>query len=183
MRRFEIDADASPHRRVGGVNPFVPGAVHLPLPLHVGDVDDRRENLALVGAAQREALVDAMERLDALLVHRGGYWIGRNRHGENEVVVHDGAAASRRQAWKALDHGCLPPSIYFAITGIRVRHRSLPATPSRSRSALRILTPAPRIASGPCFAQIRVAISRTSATAVNAARMHRPCRWHADRCR
>src|SRR5882672_2434408 len=58
MRRFEIDADAGPHRWILRIDPFVPGAVHLALPLHVGDVDDGREDLAFIRAAQREALVD-----------------------------------------------------------------------------------------------------------------------------
>src|ERR1700716_4160346 len=105
MRRFEIDADAGPHRWILGVDPFVPGAVHLALPLHVSDVDDGREDLAFIRAAQREALVDPGERLCALLVHRGGDRIGRDRHGEHKVVVNDGAAAGWREARKATDHG------------------------------------------------------------------------------
>ena len=63
MRRFEIDADAGPHRRIPGVDPFVPGAIHLALPLHVGDVDDGREDLALVRAAQRKALTHLIKGL------------------------------------------------------------------------------------------------------------------------
>src|SRR6202043_946337 len=98
---------AGPHRWIVGVDPFVPGAIHLALPLHVGDVDDGREDLALVRAAQREALVDAGERACALLVHRGGHRIGRDRHGEHEIVVNDGAAAGWREARKGIDHDWL----------------------------------------------------------------------------
>src|SRR5258708_10989349 len=107
MRRLELEADAGPHRRIFGVYPFVPGAVHLALSLHIADIDDGREDPALVRAAQREALVDARERLHGLLIHRGRHGIGRDRHGEHEAVVNDGAAAGCRQARKAADHGLL----------------------------------------------------------------------------
>src|ERR1700722_19287930 len=107
MRRFKLDADAGAHRRIFGVDPLVPGAVHLAFLLHVGDVDDRREDFAFVGAAQCEALVDATERLDGLLVQGGSDRIGRDRHGKHEAVVHDGAAAGGREAGKTVDHGLL----------------------------------------------------------------------------
>src|SRR5450755_509987 len=107
MRRFELDADAGPHRWIFGIDPFVPGAVHLVLALHVGDVDDGREDPALVRTAQCEALVDPRERLDGLLVQRGGDRIGRDRHGEYQIVVNHGAAAGWRETGKATDHGLL----------------------------------------------------------------------------
>src|SRR5258708_7020230 len=108
MRRFELDADAGPPRRVFCLHPFLPGAGPLPPFPPIADIDDGREDPALVRAAQREALVDARERLHALLVHRGSDGIGRDRHGEHEAVVNDGAAAGWRQARKAADHGLLP---------------------------------------------------------------------------
>src|ERR1700744_5738210 len=69
MRRLQLDADAGPHRRIGLVDPFVPGAVHLALPRHVIDINDGLQDLAFVGATQREALIDAGKGFDALLVH------------------------------------------------------------------------------------------------------------------
>src|ERR1700682_3239543 len=71
MRRFELDPEAGAHRWIFGIDPFVPGAVHLALALHVADIDDRGEDLALVRAAQLKALVDARQRFHALLIHRG----------------------------------------------------------------------------------------------------------------
>src|ERR1700676_4451214 len=108
MRRFEFNADAGPHRWIFGVDPFVPGAVHLAFALHVGDVDDGRQNPALVRAAQRKTLVDPPECLDGLLVQRGGDRIGRDRYREYQVVVNDGAAAGRREACKGADHWVAP---------------------------------------------------------------------------
>src|SRR5689334_20341938 len=108
VRRFEIDADASAHRRVLAIDPLIPSPVHLGLALDVGDIDDRREDSALVRAAQREAFVDTGERLHALLIHRGSDRIGSDRDGENKIVVRDRAAAGGCETGKARDHG-LPP--------------------------------------------------------------------------
>jgi hypothetical protein len=69
MRRFELDADTGAHRRVRCVDPFVPSAIHFTFPLDVGDIDDGREDLALVRTAERKAFIDAGERLGGLLVH------------------------------------------------------------------------------------------------------------------
>src|ERR1700688_5313484 len=63
--------------------PFVPGAVHLALALHVADIDDRGEDLALVRAAQLKALVDVRQRFHALLIHRGSDGIRRDRDSEH----------------------------------------------------------------------------------------------------
>ena len=49
--------------RVGGVDPFAPGAVHLRLVGHVGDVDGGGEDAALAGAGLVHLFHDAAEPL------------------------------------------------------------------------------------------------------------------------
>ena len=65
MRRFEIDAQTGAHRRVFGIDPLIPGAVHLALLLDVGDIDDRREfrlRLTRKGATLYEELIPRLLR-------------------------------------------------------------------------------------------------------------------------
>src|SRR3984885_2877838 len=105
MRRLQFDADAGPHRRIGPVHPFVPGAVHLALQRHAVDIDDSRQYLAFVGSTKRKAFINSRQRFRTLLIHRRCDRVGRDRDGEYETVVDDRAAAARGETWKAADHG------------------------------------------------------------------------------
>src|SRR5437899_7160041 len=98
FRRSQPRLDGGPRRRVGGIDPGVPGGVHVAVDSHVGDVHGGREDLRLVAPDRRQRLVDLLEDLLglALGVSRG---IGRHHAGEvHGVAVDDRLAQSRSDA-------------------------------------------------------------------------------------
>src|SRR5207249_9701185 len=63
FRRREPRLDGGPCRRVGRIDPGIPGGVHVGVDAHVGDVHGGGEELGLVAADRRERLVDLFEDL------------------------------------------------------------------------------------------------------------------------
>src|SRR6202142_3743466 len=116
MRRLERDAEAGAHRRLGAGHPLIPGFFYLFFARDVSDVDDRRQNAALVATRHCQALVDAFERLAGLLV-KTRIAVRRYRDRKDKTVVNDSTAAGRRQAGETCDHGELLPG------SVRPRHK------------------------------------------------------------
>src|SRR5206468_6818314 len=98
LRRSQPRLDGCPRRRVGGIDPGVPGRVHVTVDAHVGDVHGGGEQLRLVAPDRRQGLVDLLEDLLglALGVRRGvGCYHAGEVHG---VAVDDRLAQSRSDA-------------------------------------------------------------------------------------
>src|SRR5438477_8059790 len=98
LRRSQPRLDGRPRRRVGGIDPGVPGGVHVAVDSHVGHVHGGGEDLRLVAPDRRQGLVDFLEDLLglALGVRRR---IGRDHAGEvHRIAVNDRLAQSRSDA-------------------------------------------------------------------------------------
>src|SRR5262245_40591528 len=98
LGRSQSRFDGRPRRRVGGIDPGVPGGVHVAIDPHVGHVHGGGEDLRLVAANGRQGLVDLLEDLLglALGVRRG---IGRHHAGQvHGVAVNNRLAQSRSDA-------------------------------------------------------------------------------------
>src|SRR4030095_1357126 len=80
LRRREPRLDGGPRRRVGRIDPGIPGGVHVGVDAHVGDVDSGGEELRLVAANRRQRLVDLLENLLGLALGVRG-WGGRDHTG------------------------------------------------------------------------------------------------------
>src|SRR5437867_3281235 len=98
LGRSQPRLDGCPRGRVGGIDPGVPGGVHVVVNAHVGHVHGGREDLRLVTADGGQGLVDLLEDLLrlALGVRRR---VGRHHAGEvHGVAVNDRLAQSRSDA-------------------------------------------------------------------------------------
>src|SRR5215471_9531613 len=98
LGRSQPRLDGRPRRRIGGIDPGVPGGVHVVVDAHVGHVHGCREDLRLVAADGGQGLVDLLEDLLSLAlgVRRG---VTRHHAGEvHGVAVNDRLAQSRSDA-------------------------------------------------------------------------------------
>ena len=91
------DADAGALRRVGLVHPLVPGAIHLGLATHIGDVDRGAQDARLVRADLGQCAVDGRQRITRLFVEG---WRLRRRGVDRiyEVAMRHRATAGCRSA-------------------------------------------------------------------------------------
>src|SRR5215831_11149114 len=82
FRRREPRLDGGPRRRVGRIDPGIPGGVHVGVDAHVGDVHGGGEELRLVAADRRQRLVDLLEDLLGLALGVRGRVCGpQGKHG------------------------------------------------------------------------------------------------------
>src|SRR5215470_16311221 len=98
LGRSQPRLDGRARGSVGGIDPGIPGGVHVVVDAHVGYVHGGREDLRLVAADGGQGLVDLLQDLLglALGVRRG---IGRHHAGEvHGVAVNDRLAQSRSDA-------------------------------------------------------------------------------------
>ncbi len=81
---FERDPERCAVSGVLAVHPLAPSAVHLTLLRDVGDVDEGRQDAALVGSGLGEVCIDRDERLLGLLVVRVDL-VARDSDGETRL--------------------------------------------------------------------------------------------------
>src|SRR5258705_7178358 len=92
FRRREPRLDGGPCRRVGRIDPGIPGGVHVGVGAHVGDVHGGGEELGLVAADRRQRLVDLLEDLLGLALGVRGR-VGGDHAGEIHRVSVDNRLA------------------------------------------------------------------------------------------
>src|SRR6266436_5005153 len=89
-------------RGVGGIDPGVPGGVHVAVHPHVGHVHGGGEDLRLVAADRRQRLVDLLENLLGLALRVRGR-VGRHHAGQIHRVAVDDCLGEPRPAAVTLD--------------------------------------------------------------------------------
>src|SRR5215831_10557890 len=98
LGRSQPRLDGRARGSVGGIDPGVPGRVHVVVDAHVGHVHGGREDLRLVAADGGQGLVDLLEDLLGLAL-RVRRRIARHHTGEvHGVAVNDRLAQSRSDA-------------------------------------------------------------------------------------
>src|SRR5262245_16932588 len=108
FRRREARLDGGPRRRVGRIDPGIPGGVHVGVDAHVGDVHGGGQELRLVAADRRQRLVDLLENLLGLALGVHGR-VGGDHAGEiHRVSVNDRLAQPGSDA-VTLDGHCSDP--------------------------------------------------------------------------
>src|SRR3989475_683139 len=91
-----------PRRGVGGIDPGVPGGVHVAVNPHVGHVHGGGEDLRLLAADRRQRLVDLLENLLGLALRVRGR-VGRHHTGQIHRVAVDDCLGEPRPDAVTLD--------------------------------------------------------------------------------